>query len=396
MRELEVLGNGHLKLNVADCKEFFDQELTERVRWQLKRLIEEALLAERDRYLNLDFYEHAPMNRVDFRNGFYFRDLVTKLGVLCRLRVPRTRKGFRSQFLPRYQRRQQAVNNLILQAFLRGISTRQVGQVLEPVLGEACSAQTISRITRQLDQAVAQFHRRALRDDYVYLFLDGVVLKVRDLTAKVRRRVVLVAYGVLPNGKREMIDYQLAHGESETAWLEFLQHLFLRGLEGKNLQLIVTDGGTGLRAALPVVYPRIPLQLCWAHKMRNIANKVSRQEGSCVAEAAAIYRASGKNEALRAFRDWKQHWENRRPRAVACVERDLESLLNFFAVPEGHWKKVRTTNVIERAFREVRRRTRPMSSFSNPESCDRIIYGVFTNLNRSWERKPLPEFTQNP
>lgn len=396
MRELEVLGNGHLKLNFADGKEFFTQELTEMVRGQLQRLIEEALLAERDRYLNLDFYEHAPMNRVDFRNGCYFRDLVTKLGVLCRLRVPRTRKGFRSQFLPRYQRRQQAVNNLILQAFLRGISTRQVGQVLEPVLGEACSAQTISRITRQLDQAVAQFHRRALRDEYVYLFLDGVVLKVRDLTAKVRRRWVLVAYGVLPNGQRELLDYQLTHGESEPAWLEFLNALFLRGLEGKNLRLIVTDGGTGLRAALPMVYPRIPLQLCWAHKMRNIANKVSRQEGRCVAEAAAIYRASSKNEALRAFRDWKPHWENRRPRAVACVERDLESLLNFYAVPEGHWKKVRTTNVIERAFREVRRRTRPMSSFSNPESCDRIIYGVFTNLNRSWARKPLPEFTQNP
>lgn len=98
MRELEVLSNGHLKLNFSDGKEFFTQELTEMVRWQLQRLIEEALLAERDRYLNLGFYEHAPMSRLDFRNGFYFRDLVTKLGVLCRLRVPRTRKGFRSQF----------------------------------------------------------------------------------------------------------------------------------------------------------------------------------------------------------------------------------------------------------------------------------------------------------
>jgi len=396
MRELEVLGNGHLKLNFADGKEFFTQELTEMVRWQLQRLIEEALLVERDRFLNLGYYEHAPLSRVDFRNGFYFRDLVTKLGALCRLRVPRTRKGFRSQFLPRYQRRQQAVNNLILQAFLRGISTRQVGQVLEPVLGEAYSAQTISRITGQLNQAVEQFHRRPLRDDYVYLFLDGVVLKVRDLAAKVRRRMVLVAYGVRPNGKREILDYQLAHGESEAAWLEFLQHLFLRGLEGRNLKLIVTDGGTGLRAALPVVYPRIPLQLCWAHKMRNIAGKVRRQEGSCVAEASAIYRASNQNQALRAFRDWKQHWEQRRPRAVACVERDLEALLSFYSVPQSHWKKVRTTNVIERAFREVRRRTRPMSSFTNPQSCERIIYGVISNLNRSWERKPFFEFTQNP
>ncbi len=84
------------------------------------------------------------------------------------------------------------------------------------------------------------------------------------------------------------------------------------------------------------------------------------------------------------------------PRGVACVERDLDSVLHFFEVPSGHWKKVRTTNVIERAFREVRRRTRPMSSFSNPASCDRIVFGVISHLNRSWERKPLPEFTQNP
>ncbi len=394
MRELEVLGNGHLKLDFADCKDFFEQDLTEMVRAQLKRLLERALVAEQDRYLDLGYYEHAPLSRLDYRNGFYFRDLVTQLGLLARLRVPRTRKGFRSQLLPRYARRQRAVNNLILLAFLRGISTRQVGQVLEPILGEAYSAQTISNITRELNHAVQQFHRQPLRDDYVYLFFDGVVLKVRDLSGKVHRRWVLVAYGALPSGKRQILAYHFAQGESETAWLEFLQDLYLRGLQGKNLKLIVTDGGKGLRAALPVVFPCVPQQLCWAHKLRNIAEKVRRKEGSCVAEAAAIYRASSKNQALLAFRLWRQAWQHRRPNAVACVERDLEHLLSFFSVPESHWKKVRTTNVIERAFREVRRRTRPMSSFSNTESCDRIIYGVISHLNSSWEKTPFFEFTQ--
>ena len=108
MRELEVLGNGHLKLDFAECKELLQRDLTEMARAQLKRLIEKALLAEQDRYLELGYYEHAPLSRHDFRNGFYFRDLVTKLGSLCGLRVPRTRKGFRSQLLPRYQRREQA------------------------------------------------------------------------------------------------------------------------------------------------------------------------------------------------------------------------------------------------------------------------------------------------
>src|SRR5271170_5131447 len=166
--------------------------------------------------------------------------------------------------------------------------------------------------------------------------------------------------------------------------------------EGRNLKLITTDGSTGLAAALPLAFPCVPVQLCWAHKMRNIADKVPRKEGSCVAAASAIYRAKNKNEAQRAFRRRKQNWEVRRPKAVACVERDLEALLHFFDVPKAHWKKVRTTNVIERAFREVRRRTRPISSFSNCASCDRIVFGVISHLNRSWERKPLSEFTQNP
>jgi len=396
MRELEVLSDGHLKLDFAEWKDFFEQELVERVRAQLKALIEKALEAERDRYLQFGFYEHAPQFRFDYRNGCYFRDFATRLGLLRRLRIPRTRKGFRSQILPRYQRRQAAVNELVRQAFLRGISTRQVGEVLEPVLGEAYSAQTVSNITRELQSAVGQFHGRKLRDEYVYLFLDGVVWKVRDTTGSVRRRVILVAYGITAQGGRELVDYQFAiNGESEAAWTEFLQNLFLRGLEGRNLRLIASDGGKGLQPALPLVFPCIPVQLCWAHKLRNIADKVPRKEGSCVAGAASIYRAGSQAEAQKAFHHWKKCWEARRPKAVACVERDLHGLLNFFAVPQGQWKKVRTTNVIERAFREVRRRTRPMSSFSNPQSCDRIIFGVVSHLNRSWKAKPLPEFTQS-
>jgi putative transposase len=397
MRELEVLGDGHLKLEFEDRKDFFEQELEVHVRGQLKALIEKALEAERDRYLSLEYYEHDPEFRFDYRNGYYFRDFATRLGLLRRLRIPRTRGGFRTQLLPRYQRRPEAVNELVRQAFLRGISTRQVGEVLEPVLGEAYSAQTISNITRTLDRAVEQFHRRKLTDDCLYLFLDGVVLKVRDTSGKVRRRVVLVACGITGTGRRELLGYRFAiHGESEASWDEFLHDLFLRGLEGKNLRLIVSDGGKGLAAALPLVYPCIPVQLCWAHKLRNIADKVPRREGSCVAEASAIYRANSQSEAQRAFREWKRHWEHRRPKAVACVERDLDSLLHFFAVPAAHWKKVRTTNVIERAFREVRRRTRPMSSFANPASCDRIVFGVISHMNRSWQRKPIPEFTHNP
>jgi len=395
MRELEVLGQGHLKLSWEDRKEFFEEELGERVRSEVKRLLEEALEAERTDWLGAGRYVRDEAGRRDYRNGYYRRDLGTCLGLLRRLRVPRTRRGCRSQLLRRYQRRQESVNGLVCEAFLRGVSTRQVGEVLEPVLGESYSAQTVSRIARRLDQAVEAFHQRRLGDEYVYIFLDGVVLKVRDRSGQVRRRWVLVAYGITAAGRREVIAYQLARGENETSWTAFLQGMFLRGLEGRGLRLVVVDGSKGLRAALALVWPQVPPQRCWAHKLRNIADKVPNKEGSCVREAAALYQAPSRHAARRIFQRWARKWRPTRPRAVACVERDLEELLTFYAFPAAHWRKIRTTNIIERAFREVRRRTRPMSSFTNPASCDRIVFGVISHLNRSWDRKPLKEFTQN-
>lgn len=395
MRELKVLNGGHLNLSWSERKAFFEEELSGQVRSEVKRLLEEALEAERTDWLGVGRYVRDGATRHGYRNGYYYRDLGTRFGRLGSLRVPRARQGCRSQLLARYQRRQEPVNDLVREAFLRGISTRQVGEVLEPILGEAYSAQTVSRITRGLDAAVERFHRRRLQDHYVYLFLDGVVLKVRDSSGQVRRRTILVAYGITTAGRRELIAYRLVAGESEAAWTAFLQDLFLRGLEGRCLKLVTTDGSPGLRAALSLVYPQPRLQLCWAHKLRNIADKVPKKEGSCVQEAGAIYRAGSRKEAVEAFRSWAQRWGKSRPRAVASIENHLEELLNFFAVPKTHWVKVRTTNMIERAFREVRRRTRPMSSFTNPASCDRIVFGVISHLNRSWERKPLKQFTHN-
>ena len=113
MRELEVLGNGHLKLDFAECKEFFETEMAEQLRSQLKALIEQALEAERDYHLQLNYYEHAPQSRLDYRNGYYFRDFLTQLGQLARVRIPRSRKGFRSRVLPRYQRRESGGTRLL-------------------------------------------------------------------------------------------------------------------------------------------------------------------------------------------------------------------------------------------------------------------------------------------
>ena len=178
-------------------------------------------------------------------------------------------------------------------------------------------------------------------------------------------------------------------------WGAFLQDLYARGLTGETLQLVVTDGSPGLHAALDIVYPYVARQRCWVHKLRNVAAQLPRRhQAACLGEVAQIYAAPTERAARQAFRAWATRWRGHAPQAVACLERDLGELLACFTCPPEHRKKIRTTNAIERAFREVRRRVRPMTCFTKPASSDRIVYAVVTHLNTEWERRPLKGFTQ--
>ena len=359
----------------------------------VKRLLESAMEEELVECLRVGRYRRTGLRR-GYRNGYRQRNLLTELGLVEHLRVPRDREGYyQSTMLTRYQRRQQGVNRLVRETFLAGVSTRRLGKVLAPILGEALSPQTVSRIAQSLDTEVSRYHTRRLKDHYVYLFLDGITLKMKGATG-VKKRLVLCAYGITREGRRELISFRQGVAESEAQWEAFLQDSYSRGLEGESLRLIVTDGCPGLHRALDTVYPYVPRQRCWAHKLRNVASKLPRKhQDACLKGAKTIYQAQTQQQAVTNFRDWVSRWRAVAPSAVACLENDLDELLNFLGCPQAHWKKVRTTNAIERAFREVRRRTRPMSCFQNSASVDRIIYGVVVHLNQTWKEKPLNEFT---
>lgn len=359
----------------------------------VKRLLEGAMEGEMLEQLWAGRYRRTELRR-GYRNGYRQRSLLTELGLIERLRVPRDREGaYQPTVLVRYQRRQEGVNHLVREAFLAGVSTRRVGEVLAPVLGEVVSPQTVSRIAQSLDAEVRRFHTRRLPDHYCYLLLDGITLRVKSPTG-VKKRLVLCAYGIRVQGKREMISFRHATSESEAQWAAFLRDLYQRGLEGKELRLVITDGCPGLHQALHTGYPYVPRQRCWAHKLRDVAAKLPRRhQEACLAGAKKIYQAKTQRQARACFQEWATQWETVAPNAVCCLEKDLDELLPFFSCPEAHWRKVRTTNAIERAFREVRRRTRPMSCFQNPASVDRIIYGVISHLNQAWKEKPLTEFT---
>ena len=381
---------------VRDLQESFWGDFQGRTRELLKRLLEADAEQQMADYLGLKWHERATEEqpRVDYRNGFYERDYVTPLGII-RLRIPRTRqRSFLPRWIGRLQRRAPEVAELIRQAFLRGISTRQVGRVIAVLTGEAVSAQTVSRLTRVLDRAVRAFHQAPLDDEWAYLILDGVWLKVRRAFGP-QKVLLLVAYGVRPNGERQLLAFVRAKGESQAAWEGFLNDLYGRGLKGKKLQLAITDGCPGLARALETVFPRARHQRCWVHKMRNILEKVRRRDEKQVkADAQKIYRAANLVGARRAFERFRFHWRSRYPAMVRQLERDLEELLAFFHFPKHLWKKLRTTNAIERCFVEVRRRTRPMVVFTNVESVDRIVYAIFSRFNEDWKNHTLELFTQ--
>jgi putative transposase len=358
----------------------------------LKELIEQRLVNGRDAYLaELASREAAEADRC---NGYYPRRLLTEVGEI-ELAVARTRNWSGRELLGNLKRRSPQVDRTILNCFVLGASTRKVGVALAPLLGEKVSAGTVSGIAGQLDGAVAAYHRRPLSPRYRVLLLDGVVVK-RKTGAGSRKRTLLVALGITWEGKKEVIDFYQAKGESEAEWSVFLNDLYRRGLTEEKLELIVVDGGQGLLAALGLVYGRVPVQRCWAHKARNVVDKVKKADQAAVKEdLKRISHATNRVEARKAFGRFARRWGTRYPKAVACVAEDLEELLAFFALPSSWHKQVRTTNAIERRFREVRRRIRPMEVFSDHTSIERILYAVFMYENQKEKVSSPFLLTQN-
>jgi len=362
----------------------------------VKRLLETTMEIEIQDLAGATRWERTT-GRAHYRNGTYRRDLFTPYGWINSLAVPRLRSGVVTfKAFGRYQQRAGNINNLIAEMFLAGVSTRKVKEVLKPLYGyNVVSAATVSSITKVLDASVQRFHMRPVGDDYRYLIMDGIYLKAKS-PIHARRRCILVVYGITQEGRRELVDFRLARkGESQAAWECFLTSLRNRGLKGENLKLISIDGGKGMMNALDFIYPDVPKQRCWAHKLRNVAARLPRKlQTACTAQARDIYDANSYGEALAAFKKWARTWRPIAPEAVNCLEEDLEDLLHFYACPKVTWVKLRTTNIIERVFREVRRRTRPMSCFSNTRSVERIIYAIFNRQNQIWKDTPL-EITQN-
>lgn len=372
---------------LQEAKEFFHDGVEEHFQERYRLFLEGLMLYDRQQFLQVKRYERGRKRR-DQANGFYTRWQTSKHGSM-ELKVPRTRSGrFQTKVLERYKRRTAAVDEALKQVFLCGVSTRQTGAALASLLDERISASTVSEVSKMLDEQVKEWHHRPLKDHYEYLIFDAVSVRIR-LVEKVQKRQALCAFGITAKGQRELIDFQIATAESEEAWHTLLSDLYRRGIKGKALILIATDGNTGLAKAVARTWPHAAHQRCWAHKLRNVEGKLKKCQSQCLDEAKLIYQAPHRKAALKVFLRWKERWDKEAPKAVACLEEDLEQMLAFYDCPPNRWKKIRTTNIIERLFVEVRRRIRTMCSFTTRSSCERILYSVFKRMNTNWEKKLL-------
>jgi putative transposase len=341
------------------------------------------LAGQMDQAIDEHLDRMSALAQADRRNGSYRRHLLTELGEI-ELAVPRTRRFAPIAVVRAYARRAEQLDRMILACFVLGLSVRKVGEALLPILGRPISPATVSPVAKQLDAVVAVFHTRPLKERYRVLMLDGVVL-ARKTGAGAIRRPVLVALGLRRDGKKEIIDFHLAQSESAAEWERFLGNLIRRGLVGEDLEMICVDGGSGRLAALPTAFPAIPVRRCWAHKMRNVLGKVRRADQPTVkADLQAVMNAKTLPQARSAARRFADRWQPDYPKAVACLRDDLDELLTCWCYKSlAQRKRVRTTNAIERRFREVRRRTRPMGVFSDRTSMDRILFAVFNHENRN-------------
>lgn len=347
-----------------------------------EHLYNEAMLIERGRHLRAMPHERTE-ERQGHANGFKNKTIKSQAGKLT-LKIPQVRdSSFYPMSLERGSRSDRALVSALAEMYVQGTSTRKVTSVIEKLCGFDVSSSEVSRANKQLDESLEQWRNRPL-GKIVYLYLDARYEKVRH-GGSVIDCAVLVASGVLETGRRVLLGVSVSLSESEVHWRTFLESLVKRGMHG--VEMIISDAHSGLRAARRAVFPSIPWQRCQFHLQQNAQSYVPRQ--SMKKEVADriryIFNADNKSRAMDILKETAAHYEKSAPDLSAWMEENIPEGLTVFDFPEQHRKKIRTTNLLERINREIKRRTRVATLFPNEASCERLVSAILMEISEEWE-----------
>lgn len=357
-----------------------------RVRRGVKAVLEEVLEEEMTQHLEAGYRELTPTRRGE-RNGHYTRNLLTPAGKIERLEVPRDREGeFVTEVFERYKRMTGDVEEAVLEMYLSGVSVRKIAGVTEALSRVRVGKDAVSRIARRLEEEQREWRERSLEQkDYPYLYLDATYLKVR-WGARVSSMALLVCVGVDEEGFREVLAVEVAATEKGVAYASLLRGLIDRGLSG--VRLVVSDDHEGIKAAVAAEMPGVEWQRCAVHFERNVLSHVPAGEMSEVAEdLKAIFKVRREKTARVLAEEFVGLYGKRFPKAITVFEAGIEDTLTYLRYPGIHHARIRTTNMLERLFREVKRRTRVVGVFPNEASASTLATEIALRSSEQWALK---------
>jgi len=350
------------------------------LRESLQLLVRELMEAEVSEQVGAELGERRPGDRATHRNGYRARRWDTRAGEV-ELQIPKLRQGsYFPSFLAPRKRSEQALVSVVQQAYVCGVSTRRVDQLVES-LGLRISKSEVSRITALLDEQVEAFRERPLEGRYPYLFVDAKVEKVRA-GGRVVRKCVVIAHAVHETGRREIIGLDVGEAETEVFWRDFLRSLVARGLVG--VQLAISDAHPGLKAALAQVLG-VPWQRCTVHFLRDCLGHARKdQHGLLAALIRPVFQAEAGEQARERLGEAIGQLERSLPKVAALLEQAEEDVLAFYGFPAEHWRKLRSTNPLERFNREIGRRTDVVGIFPDDASLIRLTSMLAIEANDEW------------
>ena len=358
----------------------FETKLDAMVKAKVEQIVNAMLDAEADEIANAARYERTT-GRKAFRAGHYERSLTAKVGRL-ELRVPKLKGAlFESVVIERYRRREQSVEESLIDMYLAGVSTRRVDDISQLLWGDRMPSQTLSDKLKRVYAEIDEWRGRPLETEYPYVFMDDGVWHKRSWGGHVENVSVLVAIGVNREGHREVIGVAEGMKEDSASWEQFVRSMIERGLKG--VRLVVGDRCAGLVSTVNSMLPDARYQRCMVHFMRNVLSKVPPTHRDWAAAALkAIFAMESRESALAKAETVASEMENRKLRTAAnCLREGIQETAVYLLpeYPAGHRRRIRTNNMIERLNREIRRRTRVVGSFPDGNSalmliCARIRY----------------------
>lgn len=360
-----------------------------------QRIAQEVLEQEVTDYLGRDHYEHRDANQehCGYRNGYRQVAMDTAEGRVP-LQVPQVRESpepYRSKLIEFLRGNSDVLERLAVEMYTRGLSTRDIEAAFQEVTGDMLLSRTaVSTLTEQLWADYEAFSERDLSCFQVeYLFLDGVYESLRRLAGV--KEGVLVAWGICRDGQKVLLHMALGNKESYTAWQDFIRNMRGRGLPVPIL--VATDGAPGLIRAVDEAWPNSLRQRCLAHKIRNVVDKVpenAREEVKAMVHSA--YYAPNREVGEMIAKDLLQRYQDLYPSAMKSFIDDLEACWSYLRCPAVHHRRIRTTNLLERAFVEQKRRTKTIPGFWTEKSCLKLVFATLWQTSQRWRGVRMSEF----